>query len=37
MRYYSVLDVTPISTDWIEDYVIASGKIVAKHGGKYLA
>lgn len=37
MAYYSVLDVTPTSQEWIADYVAESGKIVAKHGGKYLA
>ncbi|WP_420573495.1 DUF1330 domain-containing protein [Kordia sp.] len=37
MSYYSVLDVTPTSQEWIEAYVAESGKIVAKHGGKYLA
>lgn len=37
MSYYSVLDVTPTDTSWVESYVAISGKIVAKHGGKYLA
>lgn len=37
MAYYSVLDVTPTTEDWIADYVAVSGKIVEKHGGKYLA
>lgn len=37
MAYYSVLDVTPKTEDWIADYVAVSGKIAQKHGGKYLA
>lgn len=37
MAYFSVLDVTPTTQKWIADYVAVSGKIVAKHGGKYLA
>ncbi|WP_299104010.1 DUF1330 domain-containing protein [uncultured Tenacibaculum sp.] len=37
MSYYSVLDVTPTTTDWVESYVAVSATIVAKHGGKYLA
>ncbi|SHI59790.1 DUF1330 domain-containing protein [Aquimarina spongiae] len=37
MSYYSVLDVTPADDKWVADYVAVSGKIVAKHGGKYLA
>lgn len=37
MAYYSVLDVTPTTQEWIADYVAISGKIVEKHGGKYLA
>ena len=37
MAYYSVLAVTPISQDWIPDYVGAANAAVAKHGGKYLA
>lgn len=37
MSYYSVLDVTPTTTDWIESYVAVSATIAAKHGGKYLA
>lgn len=37
MAYYSVLDVTPTTQEWIADYVAVSGKIVEKHGGKYLA
>ncbi|MEX0289200.1 MAG: DUF1330 domain-containing protein [Flavobacteriaceae bacterium] len=37
MAYYSVLDVTPSSEAWIADYVAVSGKLVEKHGGRYLA
>jgi len=37
MSYYSVLDVTPTKTDWVESYVAVSATIAAKHGGKYLA
>ncbi len=37
MTYYSVLAVTPTSEDWIPDYIEPANKLVAKHGGKYLA
>jgi uncharacterized protein (DUF1330 family) len=37
MIYYSVLDVTPTSDSWIPAYVSSASKLVAKHGGKYLA
>lgn len=37
MTYYSVLAVTPTSEDWIPDYIGPANKLVAKHGGKYLA
>jgi len=37
MTYYSILDVTPTSEDWIADYLPAANKLVAQHGGKYLA
>ena len=37
MAYYSVLAVTPSSQDWIPDYLPTANKLVAKHGGKYLA
>jgi uncharacterized protein (DUF1330 family) len=36
-NYYSVVEVTPSSTDWIPRYIDEVTKIVAKHGGKYLA
>lgn len=35
--YYSVLEVTPKNTDWIEGYLPTANKLVAKYGGKYLA
>ena len=37
MKYYSVLDVTPTTEDWIPDYLSAANRLVAGHGGKYLA
>jgi uncharacterized protein (DUF1330 family) len=37
MAYYSVLDVTPTSEDWIPDYLPTANERVAAHGGKYVA
>ena len=37
MPYYSILDVTPSSEDWIPDYLPTANTLVAKHGGRYLA
>ncbi|MCG7899181.1 MAG: DUF1330 domain-containing protein [Candidatus Thiodiazotropha weberae] len=37
MSYYSVLDVTPTREDWIPDYIEPASRLVAQHGGKYLA
>ena len=37
MTYYSVLDVTPTSEDWIPDYLPTANERVAAHGGKYIA
>ena len=37
MTYYSVLDVTPTNEEWIPDYVPVANRLLAKHGGKYLA
>ena len=37
MKYYSVLDVTPTSEDWIPGYLPTASRLVAKHGGVYLA
>ena len=37
MTYYSVLDVTPTSEDWIPGYLPTANERVAAHGGKYLA
>lgn len=35
--YYSVLDVTPTNEGWIPDYLPTANKLVAEHGGKYIA
>lgn len=35
--YYSILDVTPSTDAWIADYLPAANRLVAKHGGTYLA
>lgn len=37
MAHYSVLEVTPIDTDWIAEYVGSVNALLARHGGKYLA
>ena len=37
MIYYSVLDVTPTSKDWIPDYLPKANERVAAHGGRYIA
>ncbi len=37
MTYYSVLAVTPTNEDWIADYIGPANRLVAKHGGTYLA
>lgn len=37
MSYYSVLDVTPTSQEWIPDYLPAANALVKKHGGEYIA
>lgn len=37
MAYYSVLDVTPSSEDWIPGYLPTANARVAAHGGTYLA
>ncbi|MEM6995708.1 MAG: DUF1330 domain-containing protein [Myxococcota bacterium] len=37
MSYYSILDVTPTSDAWVADYLPAANRLVAKHGGRYLA
>ncbi|OBY25151.1 DUF1330 domain-containing protein [Leisingera sp. JC1] len=37
MAYYSVLDVTPTSEDWIPGYLPTANARVAAYGGKYLA
>ena len=37
MSYYSVLEVTPTSNDWVPAYIGPANTLVAKHGGTYLA
>jgi len=37
MTYYSILAVTPITEDWIPEYIEPVNALVAKHGGNYLA
>ena len=37
MAYYSVLDVTPTSEEWIPNYLGPANTLVAQYGGKYLA
>ena len=37
MTAYSILAVTPTDDSWIPDYIEPVGKIIAKHGGKYIA
>ncbi|MEM9062035.1 MAG: DUF1330 domain-containing protein [Pseudomonadota bacterium] len=37
MSYFSILAVTPTREDWIPDYIGPANRLVAKHGGKYLA
>ncbi|WP_299655228.1 DUF1330 domain-containing protein [uncultured Jannaschia sp.] len=37
MTAYSVLEVTPKTEDWIEDYLPTANKVIARHGGRYLA
>ncbi|MEL6304984.1 MAG: DUF1330 domain-containing protein [Bacteroidota bacterium] len=37
MKHFSVLDVTPQTDEWIPNYLPTANKLVAKHGGKYLA
>lgn len=37
MTYFSVLDVTPTSEDWIPEYIEPANRLVAKYGGEYLA
>ncbi|MEO1270607.1 MAG: DUF1330 domain-containing protein [Myxococcota bacterium] len=37
MTYYSVLTVTPTREDWIPAYLETANRLVAKHGGTYLA
>nr|WP_067294328.1 DUF1330 domain-containing protein [Marinobacterium profundum] len=37
MTYYSVLDVTPTTDEWVPDYIGPANRLVAHYGGKYLA
>lgn len=37
MACYSVLAVTPTTQDWVPDYIGPANKLVASHGGRYLA
>jgi len=37
VTHYSVLAVTPTSDNWIPDYIGPANRLVAEHGGKYLA
>lgn len=37
MTYYSVLDVTPTTDEWIPGYLPTANKLVQKYEGKYLA
>ncbi len=37
MAYYSILAVIPTTDDWIPHYIEPANRLVARHGGKYLA
>ena len=37
MKYYSVLEVTPTSEDWIPAYIESANSRIAHYGGKFLA
>lgn len=37
MTAYSILEVTPLNEDWIPDYLPTANKVIARHGGRYLA
>ena len=37
MTYYSVLAVTPTTQDWVPNYIGPANRLVAQHGGRYLA
>ncbi|MEO1480910.1 MAG: DUF1330 domain-containing protein [Myxococcota bacterium] len=37
MNYYSVLEVTPSTDEWVAGYLPTANRLVAKHGGRYLA
>lgn len=35
--YFSVLEVTPTTDEWVADYIGPANKLVAQYGGKYVA
>lgn len=37
MTHYSILAVTPTDESWIEAYLPVANRLIAQHGGKYLA
>ncbi|QFS81261.1 hypothetical protein FIU97_00220 [Roseivivax sp. THAF40] len=37
MTHYSILEVTPRAEDWIADYLPTANRLIAQHGGRYLA
>ena len=37
MTHHSVPNVTPTGEDWIEGYLPVANRLIARHGGKYLA
>lgn len=37
MKYYSFINCTPTTDEWIPGYVPVATKLVHKHGGAYLA
>ncbi|CAM1372968.1 DUF1330 domain-containing protein [Tenacibaculum xiamenense] len=36
MKYYSILDVSPTTNEWIPEYLSATNNLVKKYGGKYI-
>lgn len=37
MKFYSVLEVTPTSQEWVLKYIEPANRVVARYGGKFLA
>lgn len=37
MTYFSILDVTPTTEDWISEYIAPANRLVSQYGGKYIA